>query len=195
MMTSDREPARPVRKTYAQLEAELNAYVGAANTALASTRDKLVRWSSYQPSHGTFEMLVGEPDAEDNVVLCMPACDSVAGPVRWQPQRLEVSWRSDPPTIDGTLQFEIRDEGVGFRAVGGMFRWRQGYDLWAQDGLWFGRGDGPPVALTCEQAEDALVKLIRHYYNGLLGYGDLLSEVTLLLDRVPVVSARPRQPR
>src|SRR5947207_2017170 len=70
------EPNRmtPSGKTYAQIDAEQSEYVRAANAILASLRDKGARWSSYSASHSTFEMVVGEPHAEDHIVLSLPAC-------------------------------------------------------------------------------------------------------------------------
>src|SRR5204862_2474999 len=65
----------------------------AANAVLASARGKGACWSSYSASHSTFEMLIGEPYAEDNIVLSMPACASLAGPVRWPAQQIEVVWK------------------------------------------------------------------------------------------------------
>jgi hypothetical protein len=191
MMAFDQNQATPSGKTYTQIDAEQAAYVRAVNAVLTSVRDKGARWSSYSASHSTFEMVGGEPYADDNVVLSMPACDSVAGPVEWPAQKIEVLWRCDGQGANRDWEFEIRDEGVRFRAVGRMFRWRRGYDLWAQGGLWFGRGSGPAVPLSCEEAEGALAKLLRHFYNGLMGYNDLTAEVFRVLDQLPVVTSRP----
>jgi hypothetical protein len=159
--------------------------------ALTSVRDKGARWSSYSASHSTFEMLVGEPYAEGNIVLSMPACKSVAGPVEWPVQSIEVLWRCDGEGANSDWEFEVRDERVGFRAVGAMFRWRRGYDLWAQGGLWFGRGAGPSAPLNPEQAEEAMAKLLRHFYNGMLGYTELGGEVCRVLEQLPVVKTQP----
>src|SRR5262249_4145015 len=132
MMVFDQNQVTPGGKTYAQIDAEQAEYVRRVNVALAAVRDKGARWSSYSASQSTFERLVGEPYAGDNVVLSMPACDSVAGPVEWPAQKIEVLWRCNGQGANRAWEFEIRDDGVGFRAVGRMFRWRRGYDVWAQ---------------------------------------------------------------
>ncbi len=181
----------PSGKTYAQIDAEQSEYVRAANAILASIRDKGASWSSYSPSHSTFEMLVREPFAEDNIVLSLPLCEYVAGPVQWLPQQIEVIWRCDRESPARPWEFEIRDQAVGFRAVGLVFRWQRGHDLWAQGGLWFGRGTGPEAPLSCEQAEGVVAKLLRHFYNGLMGYNDLKWEVSRILDQLPIVQVRP----
>jgi hypothetical protein len=193
-MAVDRDRVTPSGKTYARIDAEQMEYVRAANAALASVRDKGACWSSYWASHSTFEMLVGEPYAEDNVVLSMPACESLAGPVRWPAQQIEVVFRCDRESESRAWEFEIRDEAVGFRAVGEVFRWRRGHDLWAQGGVWFGRGSGPEEPLNCEQAEEELARLLRHFYNGMVGYNDLKSEVFRILDQLPVVPGRTSAP-
>ncbi len=188
-MAFDRNTVAPNGKTYAQIEAELAAYVQLANTALASVVSKHARWSSYSGSHSTFEVLVGDPYAADNVVLSLPACTSVAGPVQWQPQRIEVIWHSAGEGDNRDSEYEIRDERVGFRAVGLMFRWRRGYDLWAQGGLWFGRGNGPALPLSYEEAKVALTRILGHFYNGMIGYNDMSSEVLRIIEQLPVLSA------
>jgi hypothetical protein len=181
----------PSGKTYAQIDVEQSEYVRAANAILASMPDKGASWSSYSPSHSTFEMLVGEPYAENNIVLSLPACEYVAGPVQWPAQQIEVVWRCDRESPTRDWEFEIRDKAVGFRAVGLVFRWRRGHDLWAQGGLWFGRGTGPEAPLSCEQAKVAVAKLLRRFYKGLMGYNDLTWEIFRILDQLPVVKARP----
>jgi hypothetical protein len=190
-MEFDRDRVAPSGRTYAQIDAEQAEYVRAANAALASAGDKGACWSSYWSSHDTFELLVGDPTAEDNIVLSMPECESLSGPVRWPAQRLEIVFRCDRRDQGGNWEFEFRDVAVGFRAVGKMFRWRRGYDLRAQGGLWFGRGAGPAVPLSCAQAEERLTRSLRQFYRGLIGCNDLQAEVSRILEQLPVVSGRP----
>jgi hypothetical protein len=57
--------------------------------------------------------------------------------------------------------------------------------------LWFGRGSGPEAPLSCEQAEASVAKLLRHFYNGLMGYNVLTAEVSRILDQLPVLRGRP----
>jgi hypothetical protein len=191
LMAFDPNRMAPSGRTYAQIDAAQSEYVRAANAILASTRDKGACWSSYWASHSTFEMLVGEPYAEDNLVLSLPACEYVAGPVQWPAQQIEVVWRCDRERSTRAWEFEIRDEVAGFRAVGLVFRWRRGHDLWAQGGLWFGRGTGPETPLNCEQAEGSVAKLLRHFYNGRMGHNDLTCEVSRILEQLPVLWGRP----
>ena len=190
-MEFDRNHVTPGGKTYAQIDAEQAEYVRLANAALSSVRDKDVHWSSYTPSHHTFEMLVGEPDDDDNIVLSLPACNHLAGPVQWPTQRLEVVWRCEDESGNRIWEFEIRDESVGFRAIVAVFRWRRGHDLWVEGGLWFGHVDSPTAPLSCEQAETALAKLLRHFYNGSMRYTDLRFEMLRVLDQLPAVTTRP----
>src|SRR4051794_39647798 len=60
----------------------------AANVALRSMRDKGARWWSFSVSHTTFDIVIGDPLGDDNVVLCIPACDYLAGPVHWPNQQI-----------------------------------------------------------------------------------------------------------
>lgn len=100
------------------------AYTKAANDALASMRHKEGRWWRYSASHGTLDLVVGEPIGQDNIALCLAACEHIAGPVCWPKQKLEVVWNSNQPS-----QFVIQDESVGFKAVGKHFVWRRNFDL------------------------------------------------------------------
>ena len=83
----------------------------------------------------------------------------------------------------------LEDESAGFRAIGGVFGWRRGYDLLAQGGLRFGRGAGPAVALNHGQADAAVEKLLRQFYGGLLGYDQLRFQVLEVLEQLPVVES------
>jgi hypothetical protein len=179
----------PSGLTYAQIDAREAEYVGQANEALASLRDRGCRWWAYVVSHRTFELVVGEPHGSDNLVISLAACEYVGGPVGWPNQRLRVVWHNDREA-DKPWVFVLEDESVGFRAVGGVFGWRRGYDLLAQGGLWFGRGAGPSASLNAEQAEEAMAKLLRHFHNGMLGYTDLKSQVCGVLDQLPVVKSQ-----
>jgi hypothetical protein len=186
-MAFDPNRLSPGGKTYAQIDVEQSEYVRAANTALASVREKGACWSRYVASHSTFEMLVGEHDAADNVVLCLPACDYVAGPVRWPAQQIEIIWRCDRENARRAWEFEIRDGVAGFRAIGCMFYWCRGLNLFAQGGLWFGRAVGRESPLSCEQVELSVAKLLRQFYRGVMGRNDLLYHVSVVLDQLPVV--------
>jgi hypothetical protein len=193
-MAFDPNRMTPSGKTYAQIDAQQSEYVRAANATLASLRDKRACWSRYWASHSTFEMLIGEPSAEDNIVLSLPACEYVAGPVHWPAQQIEVVWRCDRDNSTRPWEFEVRDEAAGFRAVGLMFLWRRGHDVYAQGGLWFGPGTGPEAPLSCEQAEVAVTKLLRHFYDGLMGYNHLTWEVIRVLGQLPDLWDRPGAP-
>src|SRR5829696_2731033 len=105
-------------KTPEEIDREQEAYVRAANEALAGMRDKGGRWWSYSVSHCTFELVVGEPLGEDNLVLSLGACEYISGPVIWPEQSIEVIWRCDRARVDRAWEFILQDEAVGFKAVG-----------------------------------------------------------------------------
>ena len=106
----------------------------AANEALASMRDEGGRWWIYLVSHATFELVVGKPLGDDNVVLSLQGCDHIAGPTEWQEQKLEVIWEPSRPR-----EFVIQDRSVGFKAVGKGFAWKRNFDLLAERSLYLGR--------------------------------------------------------
>lgn len=165
--------------------------VAAANAALRTAESKSAVWSHYSLSHNTFELLVGDSHEPDNIVLSLPACTWLAGPVRWPRQHIEVTCSVQLEATEPVWRFDLRDAAVGFHAMGGLFRWRQGYDLWAYGGLWLGRGSGPVAPLTGEQAEEAISKRLRQFYRGVLGHNELKVEVFSILEELPIVLSRP----
>jgi hypothetical protein len=109
-----------------------------ANDLLAELRDRACRWWLYSASHCTFEVVVGDPHAEDNLVLLLAGCNHIAGPIRWPNQRLQVVWRIYQEAGNSWV-FTLEDDTVGFKAVGGVFGWRRGYDLLEYRSLYFPR--------------------------------------------------------
>lgn len=116
-------------KSFEEIEREQTAYVKAANEVLAGMWDKGGRWWEYTVSHRTFELVVGDAQGKDNLVLSLAACDYIAGPVIWPEQYIKVSWCFDKTRPLGSLEFTLQDSSVGFKAVGGVFAWRKNYDL------------------------------------------------------------------
>ncbi|HEY1189157.1 MAG TPA: hypothetical protein VGE74_15995 [Gemmata sp.] len=124
----DPNEVTPCGLTCAQIDAKQAEYVRGANDALAELRDRGCRWWRYFVSHGTFEVVIGEPHAHDNMVITLAASDHIAGPVGWPNQRLRVVWHNDREAGKDWV-FVLEDESVGFKAVGKVFGWRRGYDL------------------------------------------------------------------
>ena len=89
------------------------------NKALKSYAHADARWWSYSATHRTFEIVVGDPSGNGNIVLCLAGCDHIAGPVEWKNQKLEAKWIGD---AQGKWHFTIADEVAGFRAVGDELR-------------------------------------------------------------------------
>jgi hypothetical protein len=139
-MIFDPNQVTPSGKTYAQIDAEQADYVKAANVTLASMRDKGARWWTYSVSHSTFELVVGDLEGIDNLVLSLPACDYIAGPVSWPNQQLQVIWRSDRSDPNKVWEFVLQDESAGFRAVAAIFTWRRNFNLSEHGSIWFGWG-------------------------------------------------------
>jgi hypothetical protein len=125
----------PCGLTYAQIDAKEAEYVRGANDALAELRDRGCRWWLYSVSHCTFEVVIGDPHARDNLVISLAGCDHIAGPVGWPNQRLRVVWHNDREA-DKAWVFVLEDESAGFRAIGGVFGWQRGYNLLERGSLY-----------------------------------------------------------
>jgi hypothetical protein len=124
--------------TYGQIGAKQAEYVRDANGALTELRDRGCRWWLYSVSHCTFEVVVGEPQTRENVVISLAACDHIAGPVEWSNQRLRVVFHNNRKAEKPWL-FVLEDESVGFKAVGSVFGWCRGYDLLEHGSLYMPR--------------------------------------------------------
>jgi len=109
------------------IDADQEKYIQAVNEALAATRDQSARWWHYTTSHSTFELVVGDARG-NNVVVCLIACSSIQGPVRWDNQNLRMIWSNRHAIMN--YEFTLVDEIVGFKAEAGTFRWRSNFDLW-----------------------------------------------------------------
>src|SRR5690349_5185045 len=112
-----------------EINQEQMAYVKAVNDALSKLRGEGGRWWDYTVSHRTFELVVGDPAGKDNIVLSLAACQSIAGPVSWPNQCLEVIWRIDKKDQRALWEFTLQDLSVNFKAIGNVFAWRSNYDL------------------------------------------------------------------
>jgi len=147
--------------------------VSAANTALRSMRNKGARWWCFSVSHTTFDIVIGEPLGDDNVVLCIPACGYLAGPVEWPNQQIEIE------LADNVVL--IQDHSVGFRAEGRSFRWRRNYDILSFHGIWGARGSGPKPEIGMDEVSRRFSDLLSEYYKGDKGYDELAGDVNSLL--------------
>jgi hypothetical protein len=130
--------------TWGQHWIEPTEKVRTANLALASMRGSGARWWRYSVSHCSFEMIVGKASVEDNLVLSLSACEHISGPVEWQAQRIDVTFQPDPEFPNSGI-YTLQDGSVQFRAVGKAFRWKRGWDMWAHDGFYLGRGGKPTI--------------------------------------------------
>src|SRR5260370_25357063 len=144
-----------------------------ANAALCSMRDKGARWWNFSVSHTTFDMVIGDPLGNDNVVLCLPGCGYLAGPVQWASQQIEIQL-----TENCVL---IQDQSVGFRAEGGPLRWRRNYALWSYHGIWGGRSGGPEPAVWSDALTQRFRNLLSRYYEGEIGYDEVAVQSNCLL--------------
>ncbi len=153
---------------------EREEYVQAANAALASMRGKEARWWNFSVSHTTFDMVIGEPTGTDNIVLCLPACKYLTGPVGWLDQQIEVV------IAPGSRSIVIQDPSVGFRAEGaGLFLWRRNYDILSYHGVWGGRS--AKSRLSIDEVTQGLKKQLASYYNGEIGFSPLMNRVNMFL--------------
>jgi hypothetical protein len=150
----------------------LSDQVSAANTALGSMPDKGARWWNFSVSHTTFNMVVGDPLGNDNVVMSL-CCGYLAGPVEWPNQRLEVQIAEQHVVIE--------DQSVGFRAEGGVFHWRRNFDLLSYHGIWGGRSGGPETEVPLDTLTQRFRKLLSRYYEGEIGYGEVAIQSNFLL--------------
>jgi len=100
-----------------------------ANAILEAAPSLQARWWHYTASLNTFELVVGEPSAEDNLVLVMASCTFLSGPVAWSAQRLRIAalQRTDAEIPSPT--YELRDDTVGFLARSNMFTFKKGWNL------------------------------------------------------------------
>jgi hypothetical protein len=99
--------------------------IGELNAALANISGVSAAWWSYTVSHQTFELVVGEPSGNRNVVITLSACDEVSGPTRWSGQNLQVRFT---PSSEAWL-FEVADRSVSFVAHSRMLAWRKDFDV------------------------------------------------------------------
>ena len=118
---------------------EKASVVTEANSLLAVTGELGARWWQYSASLSTFELLVGEPNSKNNLVLVLPSCTFVAGPVVWSPQRLSVRM-GNAPAESNTLVFELRDDAVKFVARSNAFTFKQGWNLLELGSVMFPHG-------------------------------------------------------
>jgi hypothetical protein len=165
-------------------DVEIAENVCAANAALSSMRNKGARWWSFSVSHRTFDLVVGEPLGTDNVVLCLPACEYLAGPVRWPNQQIEVL------IAPGSKAIIIQDCSVGFRAEGaGLFLWRRNYDIWSYHGVWGARGENSQLSI--DEVTHGVIARLASYYNGEVGHSEVMYAVNAFLwYTLPIVGKR-----
>jgi hypothetical protein len=187
-MTNDPDDTASGDWSWGEIGANRAGYVRAANAVLASLQGRGARWWGYSVSHTNFEVVIGKPWQDDNIVLCLAACKHVTGPVEWPRQQIEVTFEDDPQHPDKPGTYTLQDPTVNFRAEGGVFRWRRGYDIAAHhQALWGGRRGGAAQA-KLEEVLASLKKTLEDYYAGQINFGDLEYRVQCLLwYRLPVI--------
>ena len=72
---------------------------------------------------------MGEPGAENNLVLVLASCTFLSGPVAWNPQRLSVHVNHAQSDGPHTSVFELRDDAVNFIARANMFTFKRAWNL------------------------------------------------------------------
>lgn len=103
--------------------------IAEANSLLAAASGCSARWWQFTASLSSFELLLGEPSANNNLVLVLASCTFISGPVAWNSQRLVVRMKEELATEPHSFVFEVTDESVGFVARSNMFSFKQGWDL------------------------------------------------------------------
>jgi hypothetical protein len=88
-------------------------------------RDKSAcRWN-YSVSHSTFDLVIGDPQGNENIVLSLAACEYLAGSMNWNEQHIEVIFKCDRTKQQRVWEIILQDESAGFKATAGVFEWRK----------------------------------------------------------------------
>lgn len=133
----DPDAIAPNGLTYREIDARQEDSVRRANQALGELRHLGARWWNYSVSHNTFDLIIGDPlGREDNIAICCPATDSIAGPIGWPKQQLEIHWTCDRESQD-VWSFRLVDIVAGFELHAGMLLWRRQFDIHANGSIWF----------------------------------------------------------
>jgi hypothetical protein len=111
------------------VHAEHQRRVVELNALLASMPECCARWWRYTVSHRTFDIVVGDAQGRENVVLCLAAARHLGGPVEWKNQRLHVGITDPPQDADSPRWFVLEDDAAGFRAEGAMLQWKRNHDM------------------------------------------------------------------
>ena len=119
---------------------EMARLVAEANSLLSTAGELSARWWQYTASLSTFELVVGEPSGRNNLVLVLPSCTFVSGPVAWSPQRLSVRIEQPQTAESHALVFELRDDAASFVARSNMFTFKQGWNLLELGSVMFPHG-------------------------------------------------------
>lgn len=123
--------------TYAELDAREADSVQRLNEALAANQHLGARWWGYSVSHCTFDLILGDPLArEENIAICCPATVSIAGPISWPKQQLQVEWTCDRES-KRIWWYKLTDANAGFSLESDMLLWRQNFDILANSSIWF----------------------------------------------------------
>jgi hypothetical protein len=114
--------------------------VAEVNRLLVASGDLGARWWQYTASLSAFELLVGEPTDDGNLILVLASCSFLSGPVAWSQQRLSVRMNELAPGELNAGVFEVRDESANFIARSSMFSFKRGWNLLERGSVMFPRG-------------------------------------------------------
>ena len=113
---------------YEQIDADQGKYVESANAALRDAHHLGARWWHYSVGHHHLELLIGESNKDNNIVIAVSACESIAGPVSWPNQEIQVHWQNNRSS-NGSWDFVLRDTNVGFEVRAKTFLWNRNHDV------------------------------------------------------------------
>ncbi len=95
-----------------------DAWLADANAAFAARPRWGARWWGFGVSHGTFQLVVGDPVGRNLAVMLFWSRE-LSGPTSWERQRLRVA----RGPAGGGGRFVVEDPAVGFRAAAESFHW------------------------------------------------------------------------
>jgi HAD superfamily hydrolase (TIGR01509 family) len=97
-------------------------WLAEVNRALAACPEAGARLWLYSTTHGTFQLVVGDPVGR-NIAIMMFWCDWLSGPTSWSPQSLRATCFPRDPGPPHERRFVLEDPAGGFRAEAQSFHW------------------------------------------------------------------------
>jgi hypothetical protein len=128
------------------IDSQLQEDITVVNELLRTKKGTRCRWWLYSVTHRTFELVVGDPAAGDNIVLSLSACSQITGPVQWNLEALEVLRQRISEHAPPETHYTLQDPGVGFAVHARTLTWISGYNLLDSKSLAFARGQSRPAS-------------------------------------------------